>query len=109
MLVVIASAVMSLMTVIISYMAFSLGTGGKRRVSIGSFLQLDWILEKTPAEASYRMFMIQSCIVITAAAFAFRVSNHIILTLDILYMISILMLILYHNFKKAASLSIQEI
>ena len=106
---IIASAFMALITVLISYMAFGLGTDGKSLVSIGSFLELDWILEKTPAQASYLMFMIQSFIIITAAAFAFRVSNHIILTLDILYLASILMLVLYHNFKVAASLSIQEI
>lgn len=104
-----ASALIGLMTVIISYIAFKLVSGSNRRVSLGSFLELEWLLEKTPAEASYLMFMLQSLIVITAAAFAFKVSNHIILTLDILYFISLLMLILFHKIKEAGSFSIQKI
>ena len=104
----IASALMMLMTVIISYLAFSLRTNGKRHGAMGALLELDWILEKTPAQASFFMFMLQSFIVVNAAAFAFRVSNHIILTLDILYFVSILMLILFHNLKEAANLLIQE-
>ncbi len=104
-----ASAFMALATVIISYLAFFFCTGGKKRINTGRFLELGWLLEKTPAQASYLMFMVQSFIVITAAAFASRVSNHVILTLDILYLISILLLIRYHNLKKASSTSIQEI
>ncbi|NJD04829.1 MAG: hypothetical protein FIA99_20020 [Ruminiclostridium sp.] len=105
----IISVLIVLMTVVISYPVSSFGKGGKGRVSFGSFLELDWVLEKTPAQASYLMFMVQSFIVVTAAAFAFRISNHIILTLDILYLVSILMLVLYHNFKIAANFSIQKI
>lgn len=105
-----ASAFIALATVIISYLAFYFCTGGKKRINTGRFLELGWLLEKTPAQASYLMFMVvQSFLVITAAAFASRVSNHVILTLDILYLINILLLIRYHNLKKASSTSIQEI
>ena len=73
----------------------------------GVLREPDWILEKTPAQASYFMFVMQSVIMISAAAYAFRVSNHVILSLDIIYFISILMPVLYHNLKEARSLSIQ--
>ena len=105
----IMQALTVLITVTIAYMTFSLVTATKGSAGIGAFLELDWILENTPAQVSYLMFVIQTFIVTAASAFAFRVSNHVILTLDILYFISILLLILYHNLKEAGNLLIQEI
>jgi hypothetical protein len=91
-------------------MAVKLGTSGNRtrRPGFKAFLELDWILEKTPAQVSFFMFLLQAFIFITAAAFASKVSNHIILTLDIIYLLNILLLILYHNIKIATGLSVQK-
>ena len=106
------TAVAALMTLLISYSVLKLGAfrNVKRRPGITKLLlELEWILQKTPAQASYFMFLLQSFIFISAAAFAFRVSNHIILTLDIIYLITSLLLIMYHNIKIAVSLSAGEI
>lgn len=105
----IASVLIMLIAAIISYLSFRSAAGAVRNIGKASLLELDWILEKTPAQASYFMFMLQSFIIVSAAAFAFRVSKHIILTLDILYLITNLMLILHHTLKIAPSLSIRKI
>ena len=70
----------------------------------------DWVIENTPALDAFLMFAIQTVLVVTASVCSFRqVSNHIILTLDIIFFISVMMLILFHTLKEAGNLLVKEI
>lgn len=96
-----------LMTGIIAYLLFRLGAALRHS---GSYLsdELGWMLAETPALDSFLMFAIGTAIAVTAAASALlQVSNHIILSLDILYLLSLLLLILFHTFKEFGSLRVR--
>jgi hypothetical protein len=85
---------------IITYFTFYLSTilenGGA-----GALAGFKWLLEATPALNTFLVFMAKAAFLINAILSTFgRMSNHIVLTLDILYLISLLMLILYHNLKQ---------
>lgn len=86
---------------IIAYLTFRISKVFKN-TGTGMFNDFYCFLEKTPALDAFLSFIIQSVLVSAAAICAFQqVSNHIILSLDILYFISLLMLILFHNLKEA--------
>lgn len=96
-------------TGLIAYLTYRISISIK---NAGGWLLQDygWIIEKTPALDAFLIFTVQAVLVSMAAACGFRqVSNHIILSLDILYFISLLMLILYHNLKEAGNLLVKEI
>jgi hypothetical protein len=93
-----------LLTGLIAYLLFRLGAALRHS---GSYLsdELGWMLARTPALDAFIMFVIGIAIVVTAVLCALmQVSNHIILSLDILYLMSMLMLILFHTFKESGSL-----
>lgn len=93
-----------LLTGLIAYLLFRLGVALRHS---GSYLsdELGWMLARTPALDAFIMFVIGIAIVVTAVLCALmQVSNHIILSLDILYLMSMLMLILFHTFKESGSL-----
>ena len=89
---------------IIAYLMFRLGAALKHS---GSYLsdELGWMLDRTPAIDAFLMFIIGIAIAVTTITCALmQVSNHIILSLDILYLLSMLLLILFHTFKESGSL-----
>jgi hypothetical protein len=93
-----------LMAGFIAYLLFKLGAALKYS---GTYLsdELGWMLPRTPALDAFLMFVIGAAIVVTAAACALmQVSNHIILSLDILFFLSMLLLILFHTFKEFGNL-----
>lgn len=90
-------------TGLIAYLTLRFAAASLKGGGLGVFFELDWILEVTPAQVSYLMFIIQSALLVTVALTSFRISNHGILTLDILYLISIIMLIMFHNLKEASN------
>lgn len=95
-------------TGIIAYLTARLTGASIIYNGLGALLELDWILQVTPAQVSYLMFVMQSAILISVFIFTFKISNHSILSLDILYLISMLMLILFHNLKEAGNLHVRE-
>lgn len=104
MLQLLAQIVPVLLTGLIAYLLFRLGAAMKHSGSYLSY-ELGWMLARTPALDAFLMFIIGTGIVATTAACALmQVSNHIILSLDILYLLSILLLILFHTLKESGSL-----
>ena len=104
MLQIISQAAPVLLTGLIAYLLFKLGAALRHS---GSYLseELGWMLARTPALDAFLVFVIGIAFATAAAVCAFaQVSNHIILTLDILYLLSMLLLILFHNLKEAGSL-----
>jgi hypothetical protein len=94
---------------IIAYLTYRISKVFKN-TGTGMFNDFYCFLEKTPAQDSFLMFIIQSVLVSAAAICSFKqISNHIILSLDILYFISLLMIILFHNLKEAMSPLVKEI
>ena len=70
----------------------------------GKFAGLDWLLDRAPAMDAFLMFIFQAVLVVTTVACALlRISNHIILSLDILYLLSILILFRFHMLKEACN------
>lgn len=68
----------------------------------GSFLsaELRFILESTPALNCFYTFVICSAAVVTAVSCLGRVSKHAVITLDIIFLFSAILLILFHSFIK---------
>lgn len=63
---------------------------------------LRWILEETPALFACVLFLIYSaCISLLAVSLLSNVSNHIVQSLDILYLFSLIMLVLFHLIKES--------
>lgn len=104
MLQLISQLVPVLLTGLIAYLVFRLGTVLKHT---GSYLseELGWMLARTPAVDAFLMFIIGIAIAVASTiSILMQVSNHIILSLDILYLMSLLLLILFHTFKESGSL-----
>jgi dolichol kinase len=81
---------------LIYYFSAVLKNGGA-----GVFQGFKWLLEVTPALNTFLVFITKATFLVSLILCAFgRTSNHIILSLDILYLISLLILILYHIFKQ---------
>lgn len=60
-----------------------------------------WFIEKSPAQVAFFMFSIITAITTTLIACTFsQVSKHLILTLDIIFFLSSMLLILFHQFKE---------
>lgn len=99
--------ILTLLTVaftgLIAYLTLRFAAASLKCSGLGIFLELDWILEVTPAQVFYLMFVIQSALLVSVEVCSHRISNHSIITLDILYLVSILMLILFHNLKEAGN------
>ena len=58
-----------------------------------------WVLVETPALLAYAVFVIETAVVSMLTCGFIHVSNHAILSIDILYLASTLILALYHMFK----------
>jgi hypothetical protein len=86
---------------IIAYLTFKICTVC-RRAGISKLGSIDWLLEETPALFAFSLFLLECLIIAAPNTFALKqVSNHIIIALDIIYLLSILMLVLFHAFKIA--------
>ena len=84
---------------IIIYLTFLLGKSF-RCGGPGMLRGLCCLLERTPALDAFLLFIFRSVLIAAAVTVAFgSISNHIVLSLDILYFISALLLILYHTLK----------
>lgn len=69
---------------------------------MGSVWDISWILPETPARDEFNLFVLQSVIIAAVLVCGLlQVSNHIMLSLDILYILSLSMLYLYHTLKVA--------
>lgn len=69
--------------------------------SAGAFQDLKWLLEVTPALNTFFVFISKAAYLLGIILCAFgRTSNHIVISLDILYLVSFLMLILFHTLKQ---------
>lgn len=104
MLQLISQLVPVLLTGIIAYLIFRLGAALKHS---GSYLseELGWMLDRTPVVDAFLMFIIGIAIAVAlTVSTLMQVSNHIILSLDILYLMSLLLLILFHTFKESGTL-----
>lgn len=100
----IAQFIPVLLTGLIAYLLFRLGAALKYS---GSYLsrELGWMLDRTPALDAFLLFVIGAAIAAAAVVCTLRqVSNHLLLSLDILYFLSMLLLILLHTFKEFGSL-----
>lgn len=68
----------------------------------GMMQSLCWLLERTPALDTFLLFIIQTVYIITAVFCAFsNLSNHAVISLDIIYFFSMMMLIFYHIIKES--------
>lgn len=84
---------------LIAYMTFLLSKQLQHSSSC-SFDELCCFLQSTPALDSFFIFVLQGILFVSAILCTLQqVSNHIILTLDILYILSLILLSLYHIFK----------
>lgn len=67
----------------------------------GMLQEMRWLLEETPALNAFFLFVMHCSFTVQIALSFYRISNTVIISLDILYFLSMLMLILYHTFKEA--------
>lgn len=75
-----------------------------------SYGDLCRLLVKTPALNSFLLFVSRTLIAATLLCSAFgRIASHIVISLDILYFASILMLVLFHNLKVLSNPLLKEI
>jgi hypothetical protein len=66
-----------------------------------AFLGFEWMLENTPALNTFLVFITTASYFAALVLCTFgRTSNHIILSLDILFFFSLLILIFYHTLKQ---------
>jgi hypothetical protein len=89
--------------------AFTLAFGMKRsRVSFGRVVSdFGLSIERSPAQVAFFMFSFTAAIATALVASAFaHVSSLLIISLDILFFISNMMLILFHQFKEYSSASL---
>lgn len=85
----------------LAFVGYSLGTA-LRYSGTGAFGDLSWMLPNAPALNEFFVLVLQTVIAASALiCVLLQVSNHIIISLDILYLLSILMLVLYHMRKEA--------
>ena len=67
------------------------------------------LLERTPALDVFLMFVIKAALIVTSTVCTFgKLSYYGIISLDIIYFMSMLMLILYHTLKVAGCLLLRE-
>lgn len=60
-----------------------------------------WCIDNSPAQVAFFMFSISAAIATTLVAYAFsQVSKQLILTLDIIFFLSSMLLILFHQLKE---------
>lgn len=59
-------------------------------------VDLQWVMEKTPALDAFLLFIFHTVILTSINCFINNLSNHVILSLDIVYFFSVLMLIMFH-------------
>jgi hypothetical protein len=66
-----------------------------------------WSIERSPAQVAFFMFSFTAAIATALVASAFaHVSNLLVISLDIIFFLSSMMLILFHQFKEYASVSL---
>jgi hypothetical protein len=86
---------------LIAIMTYSLSKS-IRYIGRGVLRDIGWALDRTPALDAFLMFVLQAVLVTsTVTALFHHVSNHIIQSLDILYLASLLLLVMYHTRKEA--------
>jgi len=62
---------------------------------------LRWLLTQTPAFNAFLAFAVQAVMAVITVLYSLKhVSNHIIMSFDIICILSLLMLILYHTLKE---------
>jgi len=79
-------------------MACSLITALSRGVRDIPF-ELSWMLESTPALYNYVLFVINAFTCLLIVSLLCRSSNHIVMSLEILYLFSIMIPVLFHFIK----------
>lgn len=77
--------------------------------SAGMLQDFCWLFDNTPALNSFLMFVLQIVIASNTIACSLKsISNHIIISLEIIYLFSILMLVLFHTLKEAGKPLVKE-
>ncbi len=87
---------------IISFLIYAILQMSKVLLNSGGSVLCDisWMLERTPAKFYFALFMLQTLLAVSALAFSVRsISNHGIISYDILFITSMLLLVLYQSFK----------
>ncbi len=85
---------------VLAFVVYSLGTAMKY-YGTGALGDLSWMLPNTPALNEFFVLVLQVAIVASTLVYALlQVSNHIIISLDIIYFLSLSMLVLYHILKE---------
>ena len=93
-----------LFTGFLAFLVYTLGTAVKFS-GIDALGGLSWMLPNTPALNEFLAFVLQAVIAVAALVCTLlQVSNHIILSLDILYLFSLSMLVMYHTIKQSGCL-----
>lgn len=88
-----------LFTGIMLYLTYQLSIALKNG-GTGILSDLCWLLEKTPVLDAFVLLLLQAALIVASVFCLFgRVSNHGIISLDILYLANLLILILYHSLK----------
>lgn len=87
---------------IILFAAIVAGAASLRRGPVSGGIQL--LLEKTAAVYEYAVYLAAIQLGLAVIFFFHTISNHRIITLDILYKFSLLMLIIFHNLKEPETL-----
>lgn len=90
----------AVIAVFIGLMWYLIAATLKKGLITGMPSELKWIVEITPALYSYVFFIALSyvCLLIVVSSLR-HVSNHIIISLDIIYLFSIMIPILFHSIK----------
>lgn len=97
-----------IITGFLTYLACTAGTSVRSRGK-GISWDISWMLPDTLARNEFNLFVLQAVIAVTVLVCALlQVSNHIIISMDILYILSLSMLYLYHTLKVADSLHLTE-
>src|SRR5690242_17151634 len=80
-----------------------------RIAGLGVLLDLCCLPVRAPALDTFLMFVMQAVSIASMVICTLcHVSNHIVISLDIIYFLSILILVLYHTLKESGSLLIKQ-
>lgn len=92
---------------LMTYLSYRISTAYKS-AGFSMLSELCWLLPKTPALDTFLLFVLQAVLVASVVVSTLaRMSNHGVLTLDILYYLSVLMLILFHRRKESGNLLVK--
>ncbi len=102
---IIATLILSTLAAIAGFASINITSSGRASLTCSILFLISNI--SNPASYSYIMFKLLTIAYITIVYFIFSTSNHFIISLDIAFFFSILMLILHQALKMFESLSVK--